>query len=425
MAAPAPRVADARVSHLLRPLLPLAWVTVLAGLTGAFVSPYLPLFLSRTLHADPVQVATFLFLTPLSAIVIAIVLGRLSDWPGMRHRILIAAAGAGGLGFTLFAVMRNYWGLLGVAVTFVAVAGSLMAQIFAYGRQVIDRGDPNRAALGISALRTLLSLAWVAGPPLGALLIAGTGFRGLFLATAAGYLVMLAVLLIWRWDAGTATRSQAGPDPMAPHAPSGAGVATITLLGTVVAFVSLQCAATLGAEALPLFLNEDLHRGVSDAGLVLGLCAALEIPLMLLSGALASRWPLRRLMLLGGGFGVAYYAVVSISDSVWQVAAAQVLNAGFIACATGLGISYVQDLMPGLPGRATTMFTNSNRIGAMLAGPLLGVAQHYGYRLAYGVGAGLCVTGLVLLALTRVPTVRRPAVLLQPVAHPAPASTPA
>jgi hypothetical protein len=48
-------------------------------------------------------------------------------------------------------------------VTFVAVASSLMAQIFAYGRQAIDRGDASRAALGVSSLRRLLSIARVAG----------------------------------------------------------------------------------------------------------------------------------------------------------------------------------------------------------------------------------------------------------------------
>ncbi|MFC7483611.1 hypothetical protein ACFQX7_31340 [Luedemannella flava] len=83
------------------------------------------------------------------------------------------------------------------------------------------------------------------------------------------------------------------------------------------------------------------------------------------------------------------------------MAAAQVLNACFIAAVGGLGISYFQDLMPGLPGRATTMFTNAQRLSAMLAGLVFGVVQIAGYRSAYLIGVGLCASGLLLLAAER------------------------
>jgi SET family sugar efflux transporter-like MFS transporter len=310
----------------------------------------------------------------------------------------------------------------------VAVSGSLMPQIFAYARQVLDASGSTRAPMAITSLRMLLSVAWVAGPPLSAFLLGGIGFSGLFTATAVGFAAVLAVVVIWLADPpgsapepgcapapGSVSGSAAGSERSRPAASRGRArllrarrwalrprrwalrsPGTVTL--TMLAFVLLQSAAALGLLALPLFLSVDLHGRVKDAGVVLGLCAALEIPLMLLFGALASRWQLRHLVLVGAGFGVAYYAVVAMTGSVWQVAAAQVLNASFISAATGLGISYFQDLLPGYPGRATTMFTNSNRISAMLAGPIFGVVLHVGYRKAYIVGAALCVAGLIMLA---------------------------
>ena len=65
-----------------------------------------------------------------------------------------------------------------------------------------------------------------------------------------------------------------------------------------------------------------------------------------------------------------YYAVAAGAAGVWHMAVAQVLNACFISAVMGLGISYFQDLLPAYPGQATTMFTNTNRISAMLAGPI-------------------------------------------------------
>jgi SET family sugar efflux transporter-like MFS transporter len=84
-----------------------------------------------------------------------------------------------------------------------------------------------------------------------------------------------------------------------------------------------------------------------------------------------------------------------------MLVAGQVLNALFIAAVSGLGISYMQDMLPHHPGRATTLFTNSFPLGAMLAGPLFGVAQHFDYRLAYWLCTALCAAGLLLLIVVR------------------------
>ncbi len=61
----------------------------------------------------------------------------------------------------------------------------------------------------------------------------------------------------------------------------------------------------------------------------------------------------------------------------------------------------MQDMLPRHPGRATTLFTISFPLGAILAGPLFGLAQHYGYRLAYWMCVGLCVAGLLVLMVVR------------------------
>jgi SET family sugar efflux transporter-like MFS transporter len=69
----------------------------------------------------------------------------------------------------------------------------------------------------------------------------------------------------------------------------------------------------------------------------------------------------------------------------------------------------MQNMLPRHPGRATTLFTNSFPLGAMLAGPLFGLAQHFDYRLAYWMCTGLCAAGLLLLILVRNERVPQPA----------------
>jgi MFS transporter, SET family, sugar efflux transporter len=135
--------------------------------------------------------------------------------------------------------------------------------------------------------------------------------------------------------------------------------------------------------------------------MVLGLCAAIEIPLMLVFGAMAARWPMHRLVLAGTGFGTAYCLATIFATSIWQVALAQVLHACFVCTIGGLGISYFQELMPTALGRATTLFSNAGRISGMLSGLAFGLAQVHGYRLAFVMALGLAISGTGVLALSQ------------------------
>ena len=166
---------------------------------------------------------------------------------------------------------------------------------------------------------------------------------------------------------------------------------------TLVALVLLSSAMALNVQALPLLVRHNLHAGVGSAGVILGICAALEIPTMLGFGVLSKRIPLRRLVLLGPLFGLGYFTLASVVGHVWQLGVAQLLNACFIGILQGLAISYVQEFLPLQPGRASTLYSNTFPCGIILAGPLLGIGARFGYRVSFVAAIGLVAGGLVLL----------------------------
>jgi MFS transporter, SET family, sugar efflux transporter len=47
------------------------------------------------------------------------------------------------------------------------------------------------------------------------------------------------------------------------------------------------------------------------------------------------------------------------------------------------------------------MMTNTFPIGQILAAPAFGLAQQFGFRLAYGLNLALCLLGLVLILVAR------------------------
>ncbi|MET7396678.1 sugar efflux transporter [Dactylosporangium sp. NPDC005572] len=386
------------VRHIGVTLLPLGLVFLVVGVSTALAYPFLALFLSTEVRANPVQVTAFLVVAPLAGVLVSSAVARLSDRRAVRRGLLVTAAAAGAAGSIATAFVRDYWVLLGLAVTATAVAGTLFPQTFAYAREILLRDAPTRAAMGISTLRTVFSVAWVGGPPLGAALLQAGGFELVYGIAAAAYLVAVAVAALWLKP--SVPIAEGAPEPA--HAEAGTQAAPRwKLFALAAAFTLLQCPLTLGAQALPLFTSRDLGGEVSDAGLLLGLCAALEIPFMLLFGWLSTRVPLRSLILAGAAFGVTYYGIATAAGAVWVMLVAQLVNALFIAAVTGLGISFMQDLLPTEPGRATTLFTNTFPIGAMLAGPLFGVAQQFGFRLAFGMSTALCACGLLVLLAVR------------------------
>lgn len=384
-ATPPPRIRS-------RALGPLVVVFLGVGLSTALSFPFLSLFLTSAVHAGPIKLTVFLLALPLSGVVASTVLGRLSDGRVARKRALQVSAVAGCISAVLFSILRSYWPLLVLACTVTAVGGALMAQGFAYARATLAN-EPNAPMIN-STLRTFFSLSWVAGPPLASLLLTTGGFATLYVCSAGLYALVFVVVSRWLVEPPAV-------QPLTQTEKADGGLLTDSgrraLWTTLVALVLLSSAMALNVQALPLLVRHNLHAGVGSAGVLLGICAALEIPIMLGFGVLSKRIPLQRLVLLGPLFGLGYFTLASVVGHVWQLGAAQLLNACFIGVLQGLGISYVQEFLPSQPGRASTLYSNTFPCGIILAGPLLGIGARFGYRVSFVAAIGLVAGGLVLL----------------------------
>jgi MFS transporter, SET family, sugar efflux transporter len=383
-------VSETRFPLTFRSLVPLASVSVSAGLAAALSLPFMALFLTSQVGAGPFELGAFLLISPLAGLATSAVLGRVSDARAVRRNLLVIGSTSGAIGSVLFAILRNYWVLLAVSVTLMAIASSLLAQMFAYARQFAEHIGSTRAPFVISVLRMLISLAWVAGPSVAAVLVSETGYAGLYLASAL-FFGVVAVL--------TGRLPELGRAP-ARLADVAQGRTQPRIVLAAMAFVMLQGSVALAVNAVPLFVTTNLGGTEGDAGLILGLCAALEIPLILLFGMLAEKTSLQGVVLAGASVAIAYHSVMLATTSIWQVAAAQVLHAIVISAVMGVGISYFQALAPDRPGFTTTLFTNTLTVGAMLSGPMLGLAQQLGYRTAYVMSLAMSTVGVVLLVLT-------------------------
>ena len=97
--------------------------------------------------------------------------------------------------------------------------------------------------------------------------------------------------------------------------------------------------------------------------------------------------------------GLLFYIGMLTVHTPALLLAFQLLNAIYIGILAGIGMLYFQDLMPGQAGAATTLYTNTTRVGWIIAGSLAGVvAELWNYHAVFWFALVMVLIAAVCLA---------------------------
>ncbi|MGL9713195.1 sugar efflux transporter SetB [Escherichia coli] len=351
-------------------------VTFLTGIAGALQTPTLSIFLTDEVHARPAMVGFFFTGSAVIGILVSQFLAGRSDKRGDRKSLIVFCCLLGVLACTLFAWNRNYFVLLFVGVFLSSFGSTANPQMFALAREHADKTG-REAVMFSSFLRAQVSLAWVIGPPLAYALAMGFSFTVMYLSAAVAFIVC--GVMVWLFLPS-----------MQKELPLATGTVEAPRRNrrdTLLLFVI--CTLMWGSNSLyiinmPLFIINELHLPEKLAGVMMGTAAGLEIPTMLIAGYFAKRLGKRFLMRVAAVGGVCFYAGMLMAHSPVILLGLQLLNAIFIGILGGIGMLYFQDLMPGQAGSATTLYTNTSRVGWIIAGSVAGiVAEIWNYHAVF------------------------------------------
>ncbi len=366
---------------------------LLLGFAGSFTGPYLPLFGRDAVGMSPFALGVFMTLTALAGIVISTLLGRLSDRLPDRRPIVLLTVVAAGIGYALLTVTRQYELVVLIGCLLLGTGAGSFPQLFALARTHFLAAGTEAAEQGTIALRSIISIAWMVGPALGALLIAQGSFTLLFAVTAVAYALVALPVVVTRPGARRAPRT-------VPLTSFQADAPSRPLWLVCLAFVLYGMSNVMGFIALPLVVTENLGGTSATVGLIVGLCALLEVPFILSFAVFRRPLTNERLIVLSFALFILYFALVAVAPGVWLLAAAQLVRAIVISVTTTLGMEYFQELMPGKVGSALTLYNNTTSVGSILSGVTSGVfAQAYGYQSVFwlcGVMTGLAFVLLVV-----------------------------
>jgi MFS transporter, SET family, sugar efflux transporter len=362
----------------------------ITALSFAFIMPIMTLFLVGELGVEPMFIGVYTMVTAVATMIVSQKLGALSDNGVNSKRLFMISAGAISLAAISFGLANYFWQVLLIGIIFMSFGGSAMPVMLAMIRRFAERSGKNSGKIN-SQMRSSISLLWIVGPALAFSSVDAFGFHANFFIAAG--IAATAVLLSW-WKLPdsiyTVTKKvdSTGKTIAFPR--------EVWVLGVIIFFASLANGAYI--NAIPLYLTQDLHLPMSFPGVLLGLTAAFEIPVMLLAAQFAVRYGNLRLLQYGFLSAIVFYIGIQYAETTWEFISLQIFNGLFFGIFAGLGVTVVQDYAGEGVGKASAFYTNAMSIGMMIGTSVMGgVSQYFGFKSALLVSLAAVVISSVTM----------------------------
>ena len=367
----------------------------------SFIIPFMSMFGTLEVGMSDVVFGLFMTATVVSAIAISTALSRWSDTHISRRTVLILSSICGALGYVGYAWCRDVLWLTVIGSTVLAVSTTTFPQIFAYARELLDRSHvpAGEVPLYMNVFRLFFALSWTVGPAIGAWAMTVWSYQGIFLMTAATFLLLL-VVVVWQIPA---TTPKASRDPAAgPLTPLRVALRRPDLLAYFTGLTLICSCMTMGMMNLPLLVLQNLGGTNRQVGIIYSVAPVFELPFMLYFGWKATQGDQAPIMRWGAGIAIVYYALLAAVGAPWHIYPVQILSAAMIAIVTGIAITFFQNYLPGQMGTATNLYSTAQRIGSTAGYLGFGFFAHsLGHRAVFVICTGLCTVALWLFWIVR------------------------
>ncbi len=371
-------------------------LALLIPFASSLINPVLSLFFTLELKFSPLNISAFFIALPVMTVILVQFIGKLSDH-GLQRPLIITLSSVCGVAGMFFLMLRpGFYVMLSAGLLWLSLSAAAFPQIFASAREYsAGKRDP---VMFTAFLRSLCSLAWTGGPPLAYFIAMGHSFDLLFLLSALMYAFGAAASFVFLPSLRT-SGADLRQSAQSPFKNRSVVLLFISCMGLCTAFNSY-------IVTMPLYVTQELKLDENLPGFMMGLAAFLEIPIMLFSAKLSKRTGLKSLMAAGAVSLIVFLALMNFVKSPQAYMFMQFLSASFIALMSGMGMVYFQEMLPHIPGQATSLFINSGTAGQIAGGALIALAALGSYRYIFAAGAAIAFLSLALLLLVKKPLKR-------------------
>lgn len=367
---------------------------LLVSASSSVFNPVLSYFLNTELHFDPIHISIFFILLPIATIVIVQTIARFSDMGLQRPAIICIACLFGIASAGLLYMRPNFIVMCTLGLLVLGSYPVAFPQIFASAREYAVK-YVHGSIMFTTFLRSLASLSWVIGPPLAYTIAMGYSFNMLFIVTACMFTVCCVTCFFFLpnvLEKSSADKSQ--------H------IKWWTNKSVMILFVAYACMFTAFSSyivSMPLYITKELQLGEKLPGIMMGLAAGLEIPLMFLAARIAKAIGLKTVVIIGALALLVFLFLFARVTTKTEILCLQILSASYIAFVAAMGMVLFQELLPQIPGQATSLYINASTAGQIAGGALISIASAGTYSTIFLVGGCIAAFGIFLLFFVKKP----------------------
>ncbi|MGV3548426.1 MFS transporter [Rhizobium sp.] len=373
------------------PALRVAMLALLAsGLTYGATLPFLSIVGIHEFGMSDNSLSLLLVAIGLANLAYGVVLAIFSDMVGNRKPMLLVVLGFGMVGFGGIYLVPHLAVFVACAVLLIPISNASFSLLFAFIRNQTQGLDAREATQVNQVVRAAFSGSWAVIP----------GVMAFWLATSPSMLpawgfsavvCLFAVALVAFFLPATKR------DPDAPEVQFFESLRMVTQAGILARVTALSLAiasSRLIAVVQPLIIVGVAGGTVRDVGLVAGACAALEIPSMLIWGALLRHLGVVQAMVIGAAIYAGFMVALGLATETWHIYALLIPNAFGVSAILSLPMTYYQNLLADRPGLGTSL----NQISIFMANAMsaagfaLGAAW-LGYAHTAWLGVAMVVVG--------------------------------
>jgi len=374
----------------------LFFLNLLLGFAYSFVVPFMSMFGIQEIGMSKMQFGIFMTMNAIGGVLIGTVLARYSDTHFSRRNMMLSGGMAGCVGYACYAFMHSFTALVVIGTMIIGLSTITFSQLFAYAREVLKTSDIDESeqTFYMNVFRMYFALAWTMGPAVAAWVMLEFSIRGVFVCAAINFILFVVVV---------ARHVPALPPPFALQADEALRsrwwlLRRVDLVAHLGALTLIYATVSMGMANLPLYILETLHGTKANVGLAYSIAPLFELPLMVYFGWMATKRDAASILRTGMVVAIAYYGVLCIVSSPWQVYLAQILSAAMVAIIFGIAITYFQSHLPHHPGIATNMYANAGRVGSTTGYFLFGyVSEQYGYHAVFAVSLLFAFAAFLLM----------------------------
>lgn len=373
-------------------------ILVVQGVMFGGQMPFMPLWAKDQLGAGSVEVGAISLVSSLVTTGFGLAYGLVTDRTGRRVSwILWAYAVALPVRIALAYVTSLVIG----AVLYALIGMAMFVLFYAIlGDWLRHRQDQQRAEV-MNIVRLGFTIGWLTGAFGAGWFVTNFGYDGMFLGTAALHALSMALLVTGVRDAPMGDSRAVGAPARSDDTPLWADLSRPAVAWYLATTVCTGAASVARMTLLPLYLRDVVRADADAVGVVFGIEPLYEIPVTLLAGAIVGRVGVERLMLVGIGAGILYFAAVAATTSFLPFLAIEALYAVVVTATFGFGLVHAQNLMPRRGGMAIATYNAAGTVGPLFAAPGLGwVADHVGWTTVYVTASALMGVALAAMWLS-------------------------